>query len=114
MENNDEKKEVAVKEKKATVTRVHPSGRMVFVRIEGIDRERPVPVARLMPKKDKYEIGDEVTLDFHSIGGFDDTRFTDRHKEIEERRAIMRDEIEKRREEARKTREERIKGLRDT
>lgn len=104
-------KKVEEKNQKAIITRVHPSGRIVFVKIEGTDRERHVPVTKLIPKKDKYEIGDEVTLDFPDVRNIIDARFAERQKEMEERRKAMREEADLRREEHRKGIEERRKKL---
>lgn len=111
MKRVNEKKEVVVEEKSnATITRVHPSG-MVFVKIEGTERERPVPVARLTPKKDKYEVGDKVTVDVPPMRVPGNPLSEDRLKEIEERRKAMREEMESRRAEVLKMRQERRKGF---
>ena len=112
MKRVNEKKEVVVEDKgNATIARVHPSGRMVFVKIKGIDRERSVPVAWLIPKKDKYEVGDKVTVDVPPMRVPGNPLSEDRLKEIEERRAAMRQEMESRREEVLKMRQERRKGF---
>jgi len=112
MKRVNEKKEVVVEEKSnATITRVHPSGRIVFVRMGATERERPVPVARLTPKKDNYEVGDKVTVDIPPMRVPGNPLSEDRLKEIEERRAAMRQEMESRREEVLKMRQERRKGF---
>jgi len=108
----EEKKEVVVENKgNATIARVHPSGRMVFVKMEGTERERPVPVVRLTPKKDEYKVGDKVTVDVPPMRGAGNPLSEDRLKEIEERRVSMRAEMESRRAEVLKMRDERRKGL---
>jgi len=108
----EEKKEVVVENKgNATIARVHPSGRMVFVKMEGTERERPVPVVRLTPKKEEYKVGDKVTVDVPPMRVPGNPLSEDRLKEIEERRKAMREEMESRRAEVLKMRDERRKGL---
>lgn len=77
----------------------------------GTERERPVPVARLTPKKDEYKVGDKVTVDVPPMRNVGNPLSEDRLKEIEERRKAMREEMESRRAEVLKMRDERRKGF---
>lgn len=106
-------KKVKTQEKgeKAVVTRVLPNGRLVFVEFENNRKQRPVPIHRLQPQKEKYEVGDKVTVDVPPMRVPGNPLSEDRLKEIEERRAAMRQEMESRREEVLKMRQERRKGF---